>query len=207
MVRKDADLIDILLNFIAIICSYALVVSIGGGLYVYTTAQKAEAEAEVARLERESKEPIYIFSWSTEQSDSTTATTLAEEDVSTGYPRVDVLAKQEVTVVPMMSGTGNNQLGTIGCIRANKSDFEAMSSDEYKTFIETVVNPLKEDGHNFNYVEFEDGTALFFHDYSSYFPASYGLLNSEKVSLDPVYGTIPYADEEYSFLPYVEPEL
>ena len=108
------------------------------------------------------------------------------------YPEMyNVLLDCKVKVADVKNGLGTDVIGQRAYIDILKSQLVAVSEDDYKEFVETVV---KDSGYNWFSIMCEDGTGITFPG-SMYFVGEYGKQDKDGSILEK-FGTISIQEGE-----------
>ena len=108
------------------------------------------------------------------------------------YPEIyNVLLDCKVKVADVKNGLGTDVIGQRAYIDILKSQLVAVSEDDYKEFVETVV---KDSGYNWFSIMCEDGTGITFPG-SMYFVGEYGKQDKDGSILEK-FGTISIQEGE-----------
>ena len=101
------------------------------------------------------------------------------------YHKHNVLMDYDLTVKDVKTGSGD-KIGEYAYIRITKAQLQAITEENYKEFVETVV---KDSGYNWVAILCDDGTGICFPG-SMYYVGTYGKQDTDGSILED-YGAIP----------------
>ena len=104
------------------------------------------------------------------------------------YHKHNVLMDYDLTVKDVKTGSGD-KIGEYAYIRITKAQLQAITEENYKEFVETVV---KDSGYNWVAILCDDGTGICFPG-SMYYVGTYGKQDTDGSILED-YGDIPLED-------------